>query len=156
MVSLLPKSSIVPFFLAGALSMGLTAPAASMTDACLVKNKLLVCAEGSKDSKAVLAALANPKTLENLKAVSPGSTFLTTPQESERFRRSVERAHLSARYYADLSYRQFKRKRMSSEFFQLVASEMEKAMANYRAALVVYHSRNWFSPTRDKNAEGEE
>ena len=118
-------------------------------DACRFEKPKLVCAESTKDGKAVLDAMADPQSMELMqKALVDSETrkqAYADGYEREDYRKSLEANRKSATRYANRAFRSYRRKKLSADDYEAIRVKYEKAVATYSIGMNVYRAGTWLS-----------
>ena len=144
-------------FASTAISLGIIATPLVATNAlaediqsCHFERPTLVCAKSTKDGKAVLDAMADPKSMELLKKAlvdeETRKSAYADGYEREDYRKSLEANRKAATRYANRAFRSYRRKRLSAEEYEVIRVKYEKAVAAYSIGMNVYRAGTWLSP----------
>ena len=119
-----------------------TQSGAAIADGCSIDGVKLEC--GSGDNRAVLAALASPKTSEALSKPLELLDNFNKPADLETFRKSIELSWRQANKAERAERRRMKRREISPEEFEKWSAGYDDARANYDAAMTLYRNLVWF------------
>ncbi len=130
-----------------------TAPTAEagLYATCSIRNALLHCGADLKKGQFIMNTLGHPSTLKMLENAGKNGLIYSNGKEREAFRKSLEANRAAMKKYADKSWQQYRRRKMSAGDYEKIRAQYNNAMKSYQAAMDLYRAGTWQSSVQPKN-----